>query len=75
MYSSLLLWQIPTSGSLVQAESRLPEILPKPFNLVHAFVQPGDDTDATVAETLPIDKVLLVAEEVALNAQGGGNRA
>ena len=72
MVGALVRWTFACEWGL----SPLPlKILPDAFDLVHAFVQPGDDTDATVAETLPIDKVLLVAEEVALNVEGGGNRA
>lgn len=54
---------------------RPPEILPEAFDLVHAFVQNGDDTDVAVAKPLPIDRVFLVADEIALHAEGGGNRA
>jgi|JI10StandDraft_1071094.scaffolds.fasta_scaffold376760_2 hypothetical protein len=72
MVGALVRWTFACEWGL----SPLPlKILPDAFDLVHAFVQHGDDTDVTVAESLPIDKVLLVAEEVALNVEGGGNRA
>jgi len=49
MYSSFLLWQIPTSASFVQVESRLPEIFPEAFDLVQVLVRLGDDTDFVAA--------------------------
>ena len=72
MVGALVRWTFACEWGLLPLRLK---ILPDAFDLVHAFVQHGDDTDVTVAESLPIDKVLLVAEEVALNVEGGGNRA
>jgi len=47
----------------------------KAVELVHAFVQDRYDTDIAVGESAPIDEMVAVAEDVAVNAESGRDRA
>jgi hypothetical protein len=42
-------------------------------NLVHLLMQNGDDTDVTIRETAPIDKVTLITEEIAIYTEFSRN--
>ena len=51
------------------------QVVFQPLDLVHAFVQDRHDASFTVAEEFPIDDVLLVAAEIAVDAEPGGDGA
>ncbi len=42
---------------------------------MHPFVEDRDDADGAVVEAFPIDVVLFVTAEIAVDAELGGNRA
>lgn len=45
------------------------EVFPETIDLVHPLVQDRDDTDIAIGKQAPVDKVALVAEDIALNAK------
>lgn len=51
------------------------EVFPEAIDLMHMLVQDRDNADFVIREPAPISKVALVVEEVALNAEFGGDGA
>ncbi|PQV43957.1 hypothetical protein B0G83_13012 [Paraburkholderia sp. BL21I4N1] len=45
------------------------EIIPEPIDLMHPFVQNRDDADVAVRKKAPIDEMVFVTKEIALNAE------
>ena len=65
----------PLSGSRGSGPVRFrSEILAEAVDLVHPLVQDRHDADIAVGEPAPIDEMVLVAEDKAIDAELGRNR-
>jgi hypothetical protein len=46
-----------------------PEVVSETVNLVHPLMQDGHDADVAICKQLPIDKMLLIAADIAIHAE------
>lgn len=54
--------------------SRQVEIIPEPLDLMHPLMEDRNDADIAAREAAPIDKMLLVAEKISVDAKLCWNR-
>lgn len=63
------------SCPLTFSRSLASEILSEPADLVHALMQDCHNADVAIGQSAPVDEVVLVAEEEAVHAELGRDRA
>jgi hypothetical protein len=51
------------------------EVFSEAIDLMHTLVQDRDNADIFIRESAPIDKVVFVMEEIAFDAEFGGDLA